>query len=231
MTIREVKDVNIILPLHKEIFGMDFPMESYYKKKKKYNLLIYVYDEDSMLLGYSIVVDQADEKNLYAWYGGVLPEEQGKGITRNFFDWLIQLAEEKCYDSVTVATSNLRPHMLVLAIKRGFDIVDVKRRVEGEGNKIYFKYKICPPTSVGINLVENGKNVKPVEVEKKIVNAYKSNCKQYCFKGIKNFETMKYAINYMNSLGIKAEVFITEPIDKEKYSYLKSAYLGLITTE
>ena len=67
---------------------------------------------------YSIIVEQANLKNLYAWYGGVLPEAQGNGITDNFFDKLIDLAREKEYKSVTLASYNTRPHMLRFAIKK-----------------------------------------------------------------------------------------------------------------
>ena len=108
MIIKEIQDINVILPLHYEIFGKEFPISSYYKKSKTNKLYIFVYEEDSNLIGYSIIVDQAEEKNLYAWYGGVLPEFQGNGITSVFFDRLIKLAREKEYISITLASSNVK---------------------------------------------------------------------------------------------------------------------------
>ena len=95
MIIKEIQDINIIIPLHVEIFGKAFPISSYYKKCKTNKLYIFVYEEDSDLIGYSIIVDQNQEKNMYAWYGGVLPKFQGKGITQIFFENLIELAREK----------------------------------------------------------------------------------------------------------------------------------------
>ena len=174
MIIKEIHDINVILPIHYEIFGKEFPISSYYKKSKTNMLYIFVYEEDSKLIGYSIIVDQDEKKNLYAWYGGVLPKYQGRGITQIFFDKLINFAKEKEYDSVTLATSNIRPHMLSLAIKMGFDIVDLKKRETGEGNKIYFEYKILPETTEEISLKENEKYISFVQIEEKLVSAYKN---------------------------------------------------------
>lgn len=139
-----IKTDNIedILDLHKQIFEFDFPIESYYKKRKAYELLIYLYIEEGECVGYSIIVDQSEIKNLYAWYGGVVPCRQGCGINSLFLDELIKEATNKKYDSVTLATTNSRPNMIILAVRKGFKIYDLKKRDYGEGNKIYFKYLI-----------------------------------------------------------------------------------------
>lgn len=210
--IKEIQDINIIIPLHKEIFGKDFPIESYYKKSKSNKLYIFVYEEDLNLFGYSIVVDQENEKNLYAWYGGVLPKFQGNGITQIFFKKLIEFAKNNEYLSITLASSNLRPHMLRLAIKMGFDIYDLKKRTYGEGNKIYFKYNILPPHDETIYL----KNFKPVEIESKLVEAYKSNCVLLKIKyEEKDWEKLIYTIQYCNSFFNKPQIIINTKIDIE----------------
>lgn len=232
MLIKQIYDVEVIKPLHKEIFGTEFPTSSYYKKRNKYDLYIYVYEQDCEFLGYSIIVDQADIQNLYAWYGGVLPEAQGNGITDSFFDRLIELAREKHYKSVTVASYNTRPHMLRFAIKKGFDIYDIKKREYGSGNKIYFRYLIHPPSIFEIDLIDNGRFVKPAEIEEKLVVAYKKNCQKFYFKGVYNYKTLEYAIRYCNSFSNRPEIIIiSESSEKEKLSYFKNTYKGKITIE
>lgn len=198
MIIKEVHDINIILPLHDEIFGKEFPLTSYYKKCKTNKLYIFVYEKESKLIGYSIIVDQENEKNLYAWYGGVLPEFQGNGITQKFFDRLIKLAIDKEYLSISLATSNIRPHMLRLAIKMGFDIVDLKKREYGEGNKIYFKYKILPPYVEEISLEKSGKSMTLVQIEEKLVRAYKNNCTLLKINCIEDIYAFEYIVRYCN---------------------------------
>ena len=208
MIIKEIKDINVIIPLHEEIFGKTFPISSYYKKCRTNKLYIYVYEYNSSLIGYSIIVDQNDEKNMYAWYGGVLPKFQGKGITQTFFDNLIAVARKKDYSSVTLASSNIRPHMLRLAIKMGFDIYDLKKRKDGEGNKIYFRYKLFPPHHEIIPLTENGRMIKPVEIEEKLVRAYKSNSISIKFVYNGNIDTLIYALMYCNSFSKRPKILI-----------------------
>lgn len=209
MIIREIYDVNIIIPLHDEIFGKPFPISSFYKKCKANKLYIFVYEENSNLFGYSIIVDQKEQKNMYAWYGGVIPKFQGRGITQIFLEKLINIAREKDYDSVTLASTNIRPHMLRLAIKMGFDIDELKKRDYGEGNKIYFKYKICPPHTEEIHLAEDGKILKLVDIEERLVKAYKNNCVLIKFSNIENVDGIIYAIRYCNSFSRKPEIQIS----------------------
>lgn len=208
MVIREIQDINTITPLHNEIFGNPFPLSSYFKKCKTHRLSIFIYEEQSNLLGYSVIVDEQDKRNMYAWYGGVLPKYQGKGITQIFLEELIQIARRKDYLSVTLASTNRRPHMLRLAIKMGFDIVDLKKRDYGEGNKIYFRYKILPPYHEKILLTNNGKILEPVEIEKKLIQAHKNNCLSIEFDDFENLQALIYAIRYCNSFSKKPKLLI-----------------------
>ena len=199
MNIVQINKIKPVLELHRQITGREFPIESYYKKKLMYDVNIYVYEQDEKYIGYSLVVDKANDKDLYAWYGGVLPQYQGQGITSSFLDKLISLAIEGGYNSVTLATSNVRPHMLRLAIKKGFDIVDLKKRDYGDGNKIYLSYKIQTPTEDLINLSK----IFLRDMESFIVRCYKSNCTILtveCTNIQEDLNKLQYLIIYYNSL-------------------------------
>ena len=192
-----------------------------------------MYEEEKKLLGYSIIVDQHEKKNLYAWYGGVLPEFQGNGITAAFLEYIIAIARAINYSSVTLASSNLRPHMLRLAIKMGFDIYDLKKRDYGEGNKIYFRYSVLPMHLEKIPLSENNRKLKPVEIETRLVKAYKSSASTIEFCYDENIDTLIYAINYCNSFSKKPNLIInTEsasiPVDDKELQKAIKAYNGKI---
>lgn len=225
MRIQEVFDVNTVFAIHKKIFGTPFPYESYLKKIEKYQVYFYAYYEGSKLIGYSSVIDEAEERNLYAWYGGMLSEYQGQGITVKFFDILIARARDMDYKTVTLATSNCRPHMLRLAIKYGFDIYDIKKRKIGEGNKIYFKYTIANSHSYIINLKKC--NHIP-NFEKNLVSAYKGNCNKVIFENFtgksEEIELILYAIKYCKSFIHKPEIIVdgaNEFLKKELLAYNK----------
>lgn len=208
MTICEIFDIEQIAPLHQLMFGKSFPYESYNKKVKEHHVYLYAYYEEESIIGYSIVIDQEDERNLYAWYGGLLPEYQGNGTTTKFFDIMVRRARDLNYGSITLASTNCRPHMLRLAIKYGFDIYDIKKRDYGEGNKIYFRFSVLPDTKLTIRLHDGENILRQVDVERILVSAYKNNCREITFEAVqdKNDEDIiRYAIKYCNS-------FIHKPI-------------------
>lgn len=208
MTIQEIFDVEQIAPLHQLVFGKEFPYESYVKKVREHQVYLYAYFEENSVVGYSIIIDQAEERNLYAWYGGLLPEYQGNGITIKFFDIMVMRARDLNYKSVTLASTNCRPHMLRLAIKYGFDIYDMKKRDYGEGNKIYFRFSIVPDTKLTIRLHDAERTLRQVDVEQILVSAYKNNCVEITFEDVKDKsdeEIVRYAIRYCNS-------FIHKPV-------------------
>lgn len=218
MNIKQIYDINEIISLHQIIFGKEFPIQSFYKKKRDNEVLIFLYDEYNKKIGYSIAIAQKEEKNIYAWYGGVIPEYQGTGITKKFFEFIIEYARETNYQTITVATSNLRPHMITLAVKMGFDIYDLKKRETNEGNKIYFKYRVNPESTAVIDLKSS---LMLVEIEKKLVELYKMNTTTLILTEIQNIESLNYIIKYCNSFIRKPKLIITKEEEFFKNSTLK----------
>lgn len=209
MKIRKIENVEIIIPLHKQIFGKEFPIGSYNKKKLNNDIDIYIYEKGEEIVGYSIIIIEKEQKNMYAWYGGVLPKYQGNGLTKKFIEELIRISREKGYFSITLASTNLRPHMLILAINMGFDIDRIKNRDYGEGNKIYFKYLIKPKCEENLYLYENGKNLLPSEAEERLIKAYKNNAVSINIITYDNVETLLYVIKYCNSFYKKPKLNVT----------------------
>lgn len=224
MNIEQINDIEQILELHYKIFGEKFIMSGYEKKKQQYKLYMYLFKDESIPIGYGVIVDKSEEKTLYVWYAGVIPEYQGKGLVSIFFQKTINLATEKSYAKVTTATTNLRPNMMKLLIKNNFDIFDIKKREEHEGNKIYFKYDILPPTTMEII----DKNNELVEIERALVRNLKNNCQTIKMDSTR-LKTVEYVIKYCNNfyrkpmiILIKNEMVITNIKNLEKI------YLGKI---
>lgn len=228
MKIRKIEDINVILILHSEIFGKDFPMQSYEKKKRQNELLIFVYEEEQRLIGYSIIVVQKEINNLYAWYGGVLPKYQGKGLNKQFLEFLIEYARSNCYDSVTLASSNMRPHMLRLAIKLGFDIYDIKKRNFGDGNKIYFRFKILPEHSQKISLKTTKEDATYfAKIERIAVEMIKTNCSKIVIEDI-NEMGLEYLLKYLNSFSRYPKVIVSLDCEENFIKNINAIYKGEI---
>lgn len=226
MQIYEIKSIETILELHKNIFGKEFPINSYYKKKSQDNILIFGYNEEENLIGYSIVVAQTSISNLYAWYGGVLPSYQNHGITQSFLQYLVEYARMHKFNSITLASSNLRPHMLRLAIKLGFDIVDIKKRTEGEGNKIYFRLDIKPESKDFISLKEFENSECFTQLEKIAVKQFKNNCNVIYVQNPSE-KPLRYFIRYHNSFARQPHIIVVGGhIENEEA--IKKEYKGTI---
>lgn len=210
MTIKQIYDIDEIIPLHQIIFGKYFPLQSFYKKKRCNDVLMFVYEEHNKNIGYSIAIVQAETKSIYAWYGGVIPKYQGVGITKKFFEMLIEYAKKISYQTITVATSNLRPHMITFAVKMGFDIYDIKKRETGEGNKIYFRYVVQPESTKIINLSEN---IRIVDIERTLVELYKNNTTTLILSNIHDIEVLMYIVNYCNNFIRRPKLILTKEED------------------
>lgn len=143
MFIVETEDIDIIENIHKKIYLEKFPIDSMMSKEKRgYKLLKYIIEDQNKLVGYCIVINKKEEKNLHAWVGGVLPQYQGKGYFSEFYDWLIKKGENLEYLTITGNTDNFKHNMIRMMIKKGFYIVAVSETNYGDGIKINMKYEI-----------------------------------------------------------------------------------------
>ncbi|MDO5557513.1 MAG: hypothetical protein Q4G05_04655 [Clostridia bacterium] len=228
MEIKRVNDINLILTVHKEIFQIDFDIQNYQKRAQQYPIYIFIYMKKKKIIGYSLIIDEQEDKNLYFWYGGVVQSEQGKGITNRIFDIAISMAKSKAYKSITVATLNKRTHMLKFAIKKGFNIFKVKKRSENNDiNKIYFKYNLPMEGKKNYKIDVSSKNMG--ELENEIIDILKSNnCKKLIIKNAKkNIHLLIYILEYCNTFIDIPQVCVTK-IKNRDFKRLKRIFKGKI---
>ena len=65
MIIKEVQNINLILEVHKKIYLNPFPLKSLESKKERGNNIInYEFWEDNIVIGYCIIIDKKEEKEL-----------------------------------------------------------------------------------------------------------------------------------------------------------------------
>ena len=197
--------------IHEEIFGEAFPYEKYEKKRFRNDVYLYGYYDD-VLVGYTIVVDQKDKDDLYAWYGGTLPKYQGSKTTEQMFDTLVEKAKTLGRKSISVVITNEHPNMIRFAVKYGFEIVDLKKNFLESENKIYFKFTVHEPTEITISLNEIRGKIKMAELEKILVNAYRTNCTRVNLVNVRDAEdmqTVSFVISYCKGLLRKMDVKIS----------------------
>ena len=124
----------------------------------------------------------------------------------------------------------MRPHMLRLAIKLGFDIDDIKKRTTGDGNKIYFKYRIFPDNIQRISLKNVEENaIYFANLERKAVEIFKSNCTKLEIVDV-NELGLKYFLRYLNSFTRQPEIVIKTALNRKIEEIIRE-YKGKIVFE
>ena len=148
----KVDDIEEIKQLHFKIFETEFPMEDFKKKNATKFLDKYIYYKNNDLVGYCIVFNKKEELCYHLWLGGVLPEYRSQGIKGSYLEYMINMARNNKYKSITLSSYNHRTSMLRLVIKKGFKIVGTEEGSYGDGTKILFKYPIKVREQVRISL-------------------------------------------------------------------------------
>ena len=208
-------------------------MESYNKKCKEFELHIFILNHESKIAGYSIVIDKPKENVIYAWYGGILPEYQGKHLSCEVFSFFMNFARILGRKYITVATTNNRPHMIRFIINMGYEVYDLKKRNDSSCNKIYFRKYVSNQFNniAKIHLIKDNMHLSPSEIERQLVISYQQGATIYIFYGINNWGTLDYATNYLNSFGIRPEIRLNGYISRDRLQELQNKYKGTVSKD
>ncbi|MCG3089511.1 GNAT family N-acetyltransferase [Sporosarcina cyprini] len=111
-----------IRPLHQQIFqNADVFFE---KMKEREHLLTIIANEDDKAVGYKVGYALSDEA-YYSWYGGVEEAYRERGIAGSLMDLQHDLVKKAGYRTIQTNTRNKWRGMLILNIKKGFDVKEV----------------------------------------------------------------------------------------------------------
>ncbi len=78
----------------------------------------------------------------YSWMGAILPEFRRLGIARQLAERQEAWAKEKGYPHVTFKTRNRLKPMLIFALSRGFDIIDIQPKETIEEYRIILRKRL-----------------------------------------------------------------------------------------
>ena len=118
-----------IMSLHRSIFGDSNDLV--YKMESKKNLLINVAIKDTHVVGYKIGYELNHDK-FYSWLGGVDKDFRKYGVASKLMDIQHQYLKENGYKIVQTKTMNKWKNMLILNIKKGFDVISTYTDEKGE---------------------------------------------------------------------------------------------------
>ena len=82
-----------------------------------------------------------NENTFYSWVGGVLPKYRKQGIAKQLAETQEIVVKEKGYTKLRTKSMNRFKPMLILNLKKGFDIVQVYTNEKGQ-QKIVFEKEV-----------------------------------------------------------------------------------------
>lgn len=75
----------------------------------------------------------------YSWMGGVLPAYRRRGLARALAEAQEEWAKKEGYPHLTFKTRNTHRNMLLFAIGRGFQIIELEKRERVEEHRILLR--------------------------------------------------------------------------------------------
>src|SRR3989344_229981 len=72
------------------------------------------------------ITGYSEEKKMHIWLFGVLAQKRGKGIGKKLLEAFHKHASEKGYRAVTTITFNKYAQKIILSLKSGYKITEVK---------------------------------------------------------------------------------------------------------
>lgn len=117
-----------VAALHKDIFSEQPPLME--EMQTKPHLMIVVAIKETKIVGYKIGYE-LDHRTFYSWLGGVDEEYRNLGIASALMVKQHEYLKHVGYSVVQTKTKNIWRSMLLLNIKRGFDVVETYYNAKG----------------------------------------------------------------------------------------------------
>lgn len=129
-----------ILKLYSTIFNdadLNFFKERFASHSKIISVLAY---DNETLIGFKIGYPYK-EATFYSWVGGVLPKYRQQGIANTLAAHQESVAKTQGFKTLRTKSMNRFKSMMILNLKRGFDIVNIYTNTKGQ-TKIVFEKSI-----------------------------------------------------------------------------------------
>ena len=116
-----------VVELSKKIPELVNPHEKkeYQKRMTNRKHLILIAYVNGEAAGFKVGYEKYSDGSFYSWMGGVLPVYRREGIARVLAEYQENWAKGEGYTSIRFKTRNSHQKMLLFAISRGFQIIEV----------------------------------------------------------------------------------------------------------
>lgn len=137
-------DIDEVVSLMQELpeFTNPYSREELKKRLLNANLMLIAEDEET-LAGFKCGYERdVGTRKFYSWLGGVLPKYRKKGVAKLLLLKMEEWCKERGYEVLEFKTFNEHKGMLILAIKNGFQIVDVRYSEKDDRKRIVLQKEL-----------------------------------------------------------------------------------------
>ncbi len=131
-----------VVTISKKIPEFQNPHElaTYQERLKNVPSITLVAYVDGIPVGFKVGYERAGY--FYSWMGAILPKYRRLGLARQLAERQEIWAKEKGYPHVTFKTRNRLKPMLIFALNRGFDIIEIQPKDSIEEHRIILRKKL-----------------------------------------------------------------------------------------
>lgn len=143
-SIVQIKEGNLetVVAISKKIPEFHNPHElaTYQERLKNVPSITLVAYVDGAPAGFKVGYERAGY--FYSWMGAILPKFRRLGLARQLAEHQEVWAKAKGYPHVTFKTRNRLKPMLIFALNRGFDIIEIQPKASIEEHRIILRKKL-----------------------------------------------------------------------------------------
>ena len=132
------KELEILLGLYSAIFKDAKPVFFKQRILEKENVLSLIVFKEHKPIGFKIGY-RYDEKTMYSWVGGILPEFRRQGVAKKLAELQEKWAQKSGFTKLRTKSMNRFKPMMILNLKNGFNIKEVYTNDSGQTKIIFEK--------------------------------------------------------------------------------------------
>lgn len=137
-----IEDCYQIACLIPEFTESSYPIDEYKKRLAEKKRIVLSAEVDGQPAGFKIGYESDKPGVFYSWLGGVIPQFRNNRVATLLAKEQEQIAKEMGFEMIEFKTRNYLKPMLIFALQRGFDIIEVEQRNETHQNRIILQKRL-----------------------------------------------------------------------------------------
>jgi ribosomal protein S18 acetylase RimI-like enzyme len=125
-----------------EFAGDSYPFDEYQNRLNHRRHILLIAEIDGQPAGFKIGYESNKSGVFYSWLGGVIPQFRKNRLATLLAEKQEEIAKENGFEMIEFKTRNYLKPMLLFALQRGFDIIEVEQQKKSHQNRIILQKQL-----------------------------------------------------------------------------------------